>query len=69
MVPVHDPAADESHDDAKSRKRHQWIGELLSRHQKNEQLGWVGGRIRNERCGSRKIDIAILAYGDEIIET
>jgi len=69
VVPADDPAADESHDDAKSRKRHQRIGELLSRHQKNEQLVWVGERIRNERCGSRTIDIGILAYGDEIIKT
>ena len=27
------------------------------------------GRVRNERCGSLTIDIGILAYGDETIET
>ena len=75
VVPADDPNADESHDDAKSRKRHQRIrfghrtpqheplpfGQLLSSHQKNYQLGGVGGSIRNERCGSLAIDIGILA--------
>ena len=83
MVPADDLAADESHDDAKSRKRHQRIrfehrapqhgalpfAELLSSHQKNVQYEGGSGPVRNEHCGSRTIDIGTLAYGDEIIET
>ena len=82
-MPADDPAADERHDDSKSKKRPQRIrfehrapqhgalpfGELLSSHQKNVQYEVELGHVRNERCGSRTIDIGILACGDEIIET
>ena len=82
MVPADDPAADESHDDANPGSAISEFDLNTVRH--NTELYLLvscctaikktcnedgSGPVRNERCGSRTIDIGILAYGDEIIET
>ena len=82
MVPADEPATDESHDDANSGSA---ISEFdLNTAIHNTELYLLvsccpaikktcneGGseHVRNERRGSLRIDIGILAYGDETIET